>query len=135
LRTPYGGEMITSMDIMEKIAEQKIREAMEKGEFDHLALMGQPVEIEDLSHIPEDLRMGYHVLKNAHVIPEEMELRKEIASLNELIDYCTDDGEKQSLTRQVRQKILRFDLLMEKRHRGNAARNQYRTGILGKLVK
>nr|WP_315988872.1 DnaJ family domain-containing protein [Desulforamulus aquiferis] len=37
--------------------------------------------MDDLSHIPDDLRCGYILLKNAGVLPEEMELKKEIVSL------------------------------------------------------
>ena len=39
---------------------------------------GKPLELEDLSWVPEDLRIGYHVLKNAHVLPPEVELLKDI---------------------------------------------------------
>ena len=46
------------------IAEKRIAEAMDKGEFDNLPGRGKPLEIEDLSAVPEDLRMAYKILKN-----------------------------------------------------------------------
>lgn len=45
------------------LAEQKIAEAMARGEFDHLPGNGRPLQIEDLSSVPEDLRMAYKLLK------------------------------------------------------------------------
>ena len=41
------------------IAEQRIREACERGAFDSLPGAGKPLELEDDSHIPEDLRDVY----------------------------------------------------------------------------
>lgn len=103
------------MDIAEVIAEGKIREAMEKGEFENLPGKGKPLQIDDLSHVPEELRAGYIILKNAGVLPEELQLKKEIISLQKLIDYCNDEEERCTLRKKLNQKILRFDMLMEKR--------------------
>ena len=36
--------------------------------------------------VPEHLRMGYKILKNAGVLPEEMQLKKEMVSLKTLLD-------------------------------------------------
>lgn len=47
------------------IAELKIRQAMDEGQFDHLPGRGQPQNLEDLSALPPDLRMAYIVLKNS----------------------------------------------------------------------
>jgi hypothetical protein len=46
------------MDTLTKIAEARIREAMERGEFDDLPGKGRPLVLEDLSRVPEDLRSG-----------------------------------------------------------------------------
>ena len=46
-------------DILSKIAEQKIREAQERGEFDDLPGKGKPLDLEDLSGVPEEMRMAY----------------------------------------------------------------------------
>ena len=86
-----------TMDILAKIAEQRIREAMERGEFDNLPFQGQPINLDDLVGVPEHLRMGYKILKNAGVLPAEMQLKKEIVSLKNLLDACYDETEKQTL--------------------------------------
>ena len=49
------------MDILAKIAEQRIREAMERGEFDNLPFHGKPIKLDDLVGVPEHLRMHNHV--------------------------------------------------------------------------
>ena len=51
---------------------------MEAGEFDNLEGQGQPLKLEDDSHIPPELRMAYKILKNADCLPPELELRQEI---------------------------------------------------------
>ena len=58
------------MDAISIIAEQRIREACERGAFDSLPGAGKPLELEDDSHIPEDLRMAYKLLKNAGYVPK-----------------------------------------------------------------
>ncbi|MDR1578679.1 MAG: DUF1992 domain-containing protein [Deltaproteobacteria bacterium] len=54
-----------SPSIISVVAERKILEAMEAGEFDNLPGRGQPQKLEDLSGLPEDLRLAYMVLKNS----------------------------------------------------------------------
>ncbi|GAV24526.1 DUF1992 domain-containing protein [Carboxydothermus islandicus] len=108
------------MDILMHLAEEKIREAMENGVFDSLPGKGQKIIPEDLSMIPEDLRAGYIILKNAGVLPEEMQLKKELVTLQNLIDCCYDEEEKRELKKKINEKILRFNLLMEKRKKQNS---------------
>jgi hypothetical protein len=117
------------MDILAKIAEQKIREAMERGEFDNLPFHGVRVVPEDLSGVPEDLRMGYKVMKNAGVLPQEMQLKKEMVSLQQLLDACEDDEKKKPLQKQLNAKAIRFNVLMEKRSKGSAYR-KYQAQIM-----
>jgi hypothetical protein len=54
-----------SADILTVVAERKILEAMEEGQFDDLPGRGRPQNLEDLSGIPEDSRLAYIILKNA----------------------------------------------------------------------
>ena len=102
------------MDILAKIAEQRIREAMERGEFDNLPFHGKPIKLDDLAGVPEHLRMGYKILKNAGVLPEEMQLKKEIVSLKTLLAACYDESERQTLQQKMHEKMLRYSMMMEK---------------------
>jgi hypothetical protein len=60
---------------LELIAERKIAEAAENGEFDDLPGRGRPLELDNDSLVPEDLRMAYRILKNAGFVPAEIENR------------------------------------------------------------
>lgn len=51
---------------LEIIAERKIEEAIERGEFDDLPGAGHPLDLDDLDpSLPEELRLAYRILKNA----------------------------------------------------------------------
>lgn len=121
------------MDIFTLIAENKIKEAINRGELNDLPGSGKPLPLEDLSHIPEDLRAGYRILKNAGIVPEEIEIKKEIISLQKLINYCYDENEKDRLTKKLNEKILRFNILMEKRKVVSPALSLYKDKILAKF--
>ncbi|MCL6611889.1 MAG: DUF1992 domain-containing protein [Peptococcaceae bacterium] len=126
------------MDILTIIAENRIREAVKNGELDNIPGRGRPLNLDDLSHVPEELRAGYILLRNAGVLPEEMQLKKEIVSLQKLINCCCEDrgGEKEidSLRKKLTEKILRYDILMERRNRGsNLALGQYQNKIYKRL--
>ena len=68
------------MEFFSLLAENRIREAMEAGEFDDLQGKGQPLNLEDDSHIPSELRMAYKILKNADCLPPELTLRQEVVN-------------------------------------------------------
>ncbi len=97
--------------------EQQIRDAMARGEFDNLPGAGKPQDHSGYFALPEDLRMGYTVLKNAGYVPEEVDLLKEIGALREHLDACTDLTERQRLNRAINDRQLKFDVLMDLRRR------------------
>ena len=94
-----------------RIAEEKILEAQRRGDFDDLPGKGQPLGLEDLSWVPEDLRLAYHVLKNAHVLPPEVELLKDIRTLEDLLRHVEDGEERRALAKSLQWKVIRLDLL------------------------
>src|SRR5437870_13026532 len=100
-----------AVPLFQRIAEQRILEAQREGAFDNLPGKGKPLELEDLSWVPEDLRIGYHVLKNAHVLPPEVELLKDIHRLEDLIKHVEDEGERRSLAKSIQWKMIRLDML------------------------
>lgn len=102
------------MDIFSKIAEQRIREAIENGELDNLEGRGEPIFFEDEIWIPEDLRMAYRVLKNAGCIPPELELRKEVLNLRELISTIDDNKERLRKIRELNFRLLKLNEIRKK---------------------
>lgn len=94
-----------------RIAEERILEAQRRGDFDDLPGKGKPLQLEDLSWLPEDLRIGYHVLKNAHVLPPEAELLKDIHTLEDLLKHVEEGEERRTLAKSLQWKLIRLDLL------------------------
>src|SRR5262245_9222878 len=105
----------------ESLIEQIIREAMEKGEFDNLPGKGKPLDLEAYFATPEDVRLGYSVLKSAGCLPLEVELQKEIESLKARLEEC-DDEREQSLRKEIEGKTLKLNLLMDGAHRARQGR-------------
>jgi hypothetical protein len=103
------------MSIFGRLAEAKIEDAMRRGEFDDLPGAGKPLQLEDLSHVPAHLRLGYKVLRNADVLPPEVELRREMYSLDRLIESTSDPEDREELRRRRRESELRYSLLVERR--------------------
>lgn len=100
-----------ALSLFHRIVEERILEAQKGGAFDNLTGKGRPLELEDLSSVPEELRVGYMVLKNAHVLPPEAELLKEIHALEDLLKYVEDEGERRALAKSIHWKVIRLDLL------------------------
>ena len=99
------------MDFFSKIAERRILEAIENGEFDNLEGSGKPIAFEDETWIPEDLRMAYRFLKNAGCIPPELEMRNEIINVCSLINTIDDDEEMMKKIRELNFKLLKFNMM------------------------
>ena len=99
----------------DKLVENKIREAMERGEFDDLPGRGKPVDLEAYFAMPEDLRLGHSVLKNAGVVPPGIELLREAEELKGKLRQCGDAGERRRLRKRIDEVMLRFNLLAERR--------------------
>jgi hypothetical protein len=102
---------------LSKFIEEQIRKAMDAGEFDNLEGKGKPLNLNDYFNTPEDVRMGYSVLKSAKILPEEVDRLKEIGELKEKIKTLTDEDEKRKWTKILNEKTLAFDLLMERNKR------------------
>jgi hypothetical protein len=100
-----------AVPLFERLAEQRILEAQRNGEFDNLPGKGKPLQLEDMSWVPQDLRIGYKVLKNAHVLPPEAELLRDIHTLEDLLKHVEDDGERKALAKSIQWKIIRVDFL------------------------
>ncbi len=122
------------MDILAVIAERKIREAMARGEFDDLPGRGKPLEMEeDVAGIPAELRMAYKILKNAGCLPPELELRKEIVALRDLVNSLEDDEERRKKPSELDFKFLKL-AMMRNRPANLDAFPVYREKIVRKIV-
>jgi hypothetical protein len=73
------------MWLLDQWAERHILDAQTKGEFDNLPGSGEPLTLDDDSHVPPELRAGYRLLKNAGCLPPELEQRREAVALVDLL--------------------------------------------------
>ena len=119
-----------AVPLLQRLAEQRILEAQRNGEFDDLPGKGKPLALEDLSAVPDDLRMAYHVLKNANVLPPEAELMKDIHILEDLLKHVEDEGERKALAKSIQWKVIRLDMLKRRSMTMNSVRDYSR-----KLIK
>lgn len=100
------------MNWIASIAEERIREADREGKFANLPGKGKPLVLDDDALVPEELRMAFRMLKNAGMIPEEMQLRKDMVTLNELLICCRDEEERVKLRNELTVKKLRYQSLV-----------------------
>lgn len=106
------------MNLLDQLAEQRIQEALARGEFTGLPGQGQPLELADDSLVAPELRTAYRLLKNAGCLPPELELRKQIRDLQDLLDGVRAGEEAPSRTlAQRRLQWLRLRLAHEGRSR------------------
>jgi hypothetical protein len=99
---------------LDKIAENKIREAMARGEFDDLVGAGTPIDLEEYFRTPEDLRMAYSVLKSAKCLPEEVELMREIAALDRQLAEAKSEDDRALVQRRLRDRRLQLAMAIDR---------------------
>jgi len=97
------------MEFFARIAEDRIQRAQEEGVFDNLPGKGKPLNLDDDSAVPEDLRLTYKVLKNSNCLPIEMQIRKEIFNLRQLLNAAIDEQTRRELRRELNILVLEFN--------------------------
>lgn len=79
---------------LDVIAERRIREAQERGEFDDLPGAGAPLDLGDDALVPDELRAAYRVLKNSGFLPPELGAHREIRALEQLLRGLESEAER-----------------------------------------
>ena len=100
---------------LESAIDDKIRAAIERGEFDDLEGKGKPLDLDAYFATPEDLRLAYSMLKSNQFVPEEVEILKDISALKTKVDECTHDEERKKLTTQLNERKLALRILLDRR--------------------
>lgn len=119
------------MDAIERIAEQRIREALERGDFERLPGFGKPLQLDDDSDIPPELRVAYRILKNAGCVPPEVELRREIASAESLLLHAQNGEERREASRKLDYLLTRLSAM--RGGRNTAVEQAYRDQLAARL--
>jgi hypothetical protein len=100
---------------LDKIVEEMIKKAQERGEFDNLPGQGKPIDLSEYFEMPEEIRVAQSVLKNAGFSSPEVELLKEMAQLRQVLAETKDEKKQAELRKQIQEKQIEFSLRLEKR--------------------
>ena len=118
------------MDLLDALAEARIREAQQRGELQGLAGAGEPLRLDDLSMVPESLRPAWLLLRNSGYLPPELARLKERVALEGLLAQLPSEDERSpELMRRLRRLALECNLALERWH------PSYRQALQNKLSK
>ncbi len=85
-------------------------EAMERGEFDELSGRGKPLQLDDDSQVPRELRAAYRILKNAGFVPPEVQLRREISNAEDLLARARLTADRDGAARRLNYLMMQLNL-------------------------
>lgn len=115
------------------LGEQRIVEAMRRGEFDNLPGAGQPLDLAEDPLVPEEVRMSHRILRNAGFMPPEIGLRREIAELQAQLEVLGEEARSLAVRRLA---LLMMRLTTERGQVTNLAlENQYWERLKQKAAK
>ncbi|MBC2727123.1 DUF1992 domain-containing protein [Desulfosporosinus sp.] len=103
--------------IFERIVEDRIQEAMRNGEFENLPSQGKPINLDYWASLPEGIRAGYILLRNAGFVPEEVQLLKDIDELREQLACCHSLEIKAAISKKLEETKLKYNLITELKKR------------------
>ena len=119
------------MNILDQIAEARIQAAIERGELRDLPGEGKPLQLDDDSAIPEELRAAYRILKNSGFLPPELQLRKEVREAEQLLQQLPESERSRA---RVRLELLQLRLAASRRQPINLLlEDHYRQRLLERL--
>ena len=101
----------------ETFIEKQIQKAIAEGKFDNLEGKGKPINLDAYFATPEDIRVGYSVLKANKIVPEEVDRLKEISDLKEKLQNCDDAEQRQKLSKILNEKNLALAIILERNKR------------------
>lgn len=91
------------------IAEQRIAQAMKEKDLTDSEWKNKPLPLDDDPFVPEDLKMAYKLLKNSGYLPPEIEERKEVERLEDLIVSTEDEHERVKQMKKLSFLLMKVD--------------------------
>lgn len=79
---------------MTRSIDEILRDAIERGEFQNLPGQGRKLNLDDYFDTPEDVRLGYGLLKSNDFVPEEVQMLKDIETLQEKLKQTIVEEER-----------------------------------------
>ncbi len=110
------------LKLLEDDIGRKLAESAARGELQHARHWGKPLDLGDgYDETPAELRMGMKILKDAGVVPAEVELMREIEALRQQIDGMGDEARARAARQRLSALQLALALRLETlRHSGGA---------------
>ncbi len=99
------------LDAIRIIAERRISEAIREGRLDVETWRGKPLPAACDSLVPEEMRMAHKILKNAGYLPPEIETKKEIQQIEDLLCRCDDEHTRVKQIKKLNYLILKLNAM------------------------
>ena len=94
---------------------RSLAESEKSGELKSAPNYGKPLNFGDgYAETPEELRMGFKILKDAGFVPPEVELMRDIDTLTRSIDSETDEKAVLEMRAQLAQMLQQLSVRMER---------------------
>lgn len=92
------------------IAERRIAQAIAEGTLKVEGWQNKPLPVDDDNgFVPDDLKMAYKILKNSGYLPPEVETRKEVHRLEELIARTEDSHQRLKQMKKLNVLLMKLD--------------------------
>jgi hypothetical protein len=103
-----------ALRLLEDDIGRRLRESQASGELQSAPSWGKPMSFGDgYDETPPELRMGMKILKDAGVVPPEVEMMNAAAALEVQIAACDDAALRRTLQQQLSEKRQAIALRLE----------------------
>ena len=117
----------------EKIVEERIKKAQREGAFNNLEGANKPLDLQD-QDLPQEWRLAHKILKNAGFLPPELEVRKKITQVRDLLENCDENSpEGQKIQKKLNYLLTKLNTLRGDRNTPLTTMDGYREGIIKKI--
>lgn len=118
----HEDKRLQRLQVLDDHIGRALRDIEARGELAAAPSWGKPLDFGDgYDETPAELRMPYKVLKDAGMLPPEVELMRTLAGLRRDLEATGDDAER---ARQIKGRIAAMQLAIELRR--DALRNERR---------
>jgi hypothetical protein len=101
------------MWLIDRLAEEHIRKARVRGEFDNLPGAGRPLVLDDDAAVPEELRAGHRLLRNSGYLTPEVLLYREISRAEQLLALAREPGRRADCLRRITRLVTSLNLVQD----------------------
>jgi hypothetical protein len=92
------------------IAERRIAQAIKDGTLNTESWKNKPLPLDKVdAFVPDDLKMAYKILKNSGFVPPEVETRKEVQRLEDLIAATEDEHLRLKQMKKLNVLMMKLD--------------------------